>query len=412
MVKGATSTDRRRHRLVVALGFLAFAAVVYSLRTRDDAASKPRVPTSDGEILERLPSGAGDPRARELEAMRRRLQRTPDDVALATELARHDVEESRARSDPRYLGYAQAALAPWWTLPSPPPPVLLLRATIRQSTHDFDGALHDLDLLLAQTPDDGQAWLTRSVVQAVRGEYDAAKASCGQVARLASPLVRTVCFESIASLTGDARGAEQRLSLAITMRPRRGAVDPERQWAIATLGEVAGRAGDAPEAERRFEEALEMDPTDSYALAAWSDLLLDEGRPAEVGARLAGRETNDGLLLRLALAEDAAKMPRAKEHAELLGQRFDASRLRGDVVHRREESRFALHLAHDAGRALALAKANWDVQREPWDARVYLEAAAAADPSAAKPVLEWLEKTRLEDPAVTKLATSLGSAKP
>jgi hypothetical protein len=196
------------------------------------------------------------------------------------------------------------------------------------------------------------------------------------------------------------------------MTPRRGPADAERQWAIATLGEVAQRAGDAPEAERRFDQALDMDPTDAYALAAESDLLLDEGRAAEVAARLAGRESNDGLLLRLALAEDAAKMPRAKEHEELLAARFDASRLRGDVVHRREESRFALHLAHDAGRALALAKANWDVQREPWDARVYLEAAAAADPSAAKPVLDWLDGTHLEDPAVTKLAASLRSAKP
>ncbi len=44
----------------------------------------------------------------------------------------------RARSDPRYLSYAEAALGPFWDLPSPPNDVLVLRATVRQSVHDFD----------------------------------------------------------------------------------------------------------------------------------------------------------------------------------------------------------------------------------------------------------------------------------
>jgi hypothetical protein len=129
-----------------------------------------------------------------------------------------------------------------------------------------------------------------------------------------------------------------------------------------------------------------------------------------VAARLEGRESNDGLLLRLALAEEAAKLKGADAHRALLQARFDASRARGDVVHRREEARFALGLEHDAPRALQLAKANWDVQREPWDARIYLEAAlAAGDRSAARPVLEWLDRTHLEDPAIAKLVELLRS---
>jgi len=292
--------------------------------------------------------------------------------------------------------------------------VLLLRATIRQSTHDFDGALKDLDLLLAATPDDAQAWVTRSVVEAVRGEYGEAKASCAPLARLATNLVTSVCYENVASLTGDAKGAYARLVRAFEMRPPRERVNEvESEWAIATLGEIAARGGDAAEAERRYAEALALDPTDTYALSAWSDLLLDEGRAGEVAARLAGSEGNDALLLRLALAEDATKAPRAEEHTQLLSDRFDASRLRGDVVHRREEARFALRLAHDPARALDLATANWGVQREPWDARIYLEAALAKrDPTAATPVLDWLARTRLEDPAIAKLVAALPPAGP
>ena len=47
-------------------------------------------------------------------------------------------------------------------------------------------------------------------------------------------------------------------------------------------------------------------------------------------------------------------------------------------------------------RALQLARENWATQREPADARILLEAAlAAGDPAAARPVLDWLERTGL-----------------
>jgi Tfp pilus assembly protein PilF len=396
-------------RIAVTLGLLALAATVFALRTRSDAASIPHTPTSDQEVLERLPTGSADPRARELARLRKRLAASPDDLALAIEVARRNIQEGRARSDPRYLGYAQAALAPWWPLPSPPPPVLVLRATILQSTHDFDGALRDLDLVVAQTPNDPQAWLTRSVVEAVRGDYDAARASCRPLASLTSGLVTAVCYESIQSLNGDAKGALGRLTAALETTARREhSDDATTEWAVSTLGEIAARAGDTAEAERRFVQALTMDPSDTYALAAWSDLLLDEGRAPEVAKRLVGREANDALLLRLALAEAAASLPDAESHRLLLRDRFEASRARGDVVHRREEARYVLGLEHDARRALDLALANWGVQREPWDTRIVLEAAAAAhDRAAARPVLEWLERTHLEDPAIRRLAASL-----
>ena len=69
-------------------------------------ADVPRRPTSDGEVLERLPLGASDPRERERDRLRRLLDARPDDLRSAVTLARLDIEISRARSDPRYLSYA------------------------------------------------------------------------------------------------------------------------------------------------------------------------------------------------------------------------------------------------------------------------------------------------------------------
>jgi hypothetical protein len=94
-----------------------------------------------------------------------------------------------------------------------------------------------------------------------------------------------------------------------------------------------------------------------------------------------------------------------------MAARFEASRLRGDRVHQREESRFVLAVGHDAARALRLAQDNWTVQREPADARVLLEAAQAAGArAAAQPALDWLAETGIAWPRLRALAAALGGA--
>ena len=70
------------------------------------------------------------------------------------------IRASRVEGDPRFLGYAQAALGPWWTQPAAPTTVLVLRATIRQSRHEFDAAVADLDRVLQRDPKHAQALLT------------------------------------------------------------------------------------------------------------------------------------------------------------------------------------------------------------------------------------------------------------
>ena len=116
----------------------------------------------------------------------------------------------------------------------------------------------------------------------------------------------------------------------------------------------------------------------------------------------------DGLLLRLTLAEREMDAPGKEAHIEDLRARFAASRQRGDNLHQGEEARFLLHLVDQPQAALTLAKANWAVQREPRDARILLEAALASGQSeAARPVLEMMERTRLQDVPLRRLANEL-----
>lgn len=384
----------RSRSMLFALVFLAGAVPA--------AEAAPRVPASDAEVLERLPSVRSDPALRDLRAWRAALAQRPDDLTLAVQVARRYVELGRTSGDPRYAGYAQAALGPWWSSERPPTDVLLLRATLHQRVHDFDAALADLNAVLAINPRNAQAHLTRATVLAVQGRFADARVACGALERLAAELIWRACADGIGGLTGDLEASRARLQAALM---RDGTADPGmRAWILTGLAEMALRAGRLREAESHFRAALAADPDDVYLLAAWSDHLLDRGRPAEVMRLLEGRTRVDALLLRYALAADAIGSEARRTAVDQLRARFDASRRRGDRVHLREEARYALHLTKEPGAALALARANWAVQKEPGDARVLLEAAmAAGDASGCRMVETWVTQHRLEDAKITNL---------
>jgi len=200
---------------------------------------------------------------------------------------------------------------------------------------------------------------------------------------------------SIASLNGQAQPSLTLLNRLVEQSPQ--ATTGEKQWALTELAEIATRLNQPRPAEKYFQQALALGP-DSYLLGAYADFLLDQKRPTQVVTLLKDQTRADGLLLRLALAEQQLSLVLGSTHRQILADRFAASRLRGDTVHRREEARFALHLAQDPARALTLAQANWAIQREPADARILLEAALAnGNKAAAQPVLTWLKTNKLED---------------
>jgi predicted Zn-dependent protease len=186
----------------------------------------------------------------------------------------------------------------------------------------------------------------------------------------------------------------------------------QKLWALTRLAELSLVLDQSDRAERHFKEALALGVNDQRLLAAYADFLLDRGRAAEAVALLGGWTHSDALLLRLTLAEKATGAAALDEHVRALRARFDAAARRGDKLHQREEAQFQLHLLGDQARALALARENWALQREPRDARLLLEAALAAnDPAAARPALDWLARSGYEDPRLRRAAAQLEAAR-
>ena len=357
------------------------------------------VPAGDGVVLERLPSRS-DPAIAELRRQQRALALSERDPRRASLVAQRAIQAARASGDPRFLGQAQAALMPWWNDDDAPAYVVTLRATIKQSLHDFPGALRDLDKLITRDSGNVQAVLTRATILSVTGRYDEARRDCASLAPRVDALVATTCMAGVTGATGDADTAARLLDDALATAG--GAADV-RVWSETLAGEIAGRRGDAASAEKHFVRALASDATDAYLKGAYADFLLEQRRFATVLALLANETRNDALLLRLALAEK--QLPDHAQafarHRDELAARFEAARRRRDSLHLREEARFVLEIEGDARRALALARANWNMQREPADLRILAAAAEAAnDTSARSVVAAWIASTGYRDVAL------------
>lgn len=384
-----------RHRL------LGLAAALLSA----PAPAAPYVPTSTDAALETV-APAGDPVEAELGRLRAALDAAPGDPVLAARYARLAIERGRALGDPRYYGRADAGLAHWHGATRVPPAIRVLRATLLQQRHAFSEALAELDLALAEEPRNTQALLTRATVYQVQGRLPEALADCRALAGHVPPAFALLCAASANAIGGK---AAQALAVAAHVE----ATEPDtaaRLWALTLQAETLARLGRNDDAERAFEAALGAmrvaGQTDFYLLAAHADFLLDTGRPAQVAELLKPYPATDGLLLR------QARATRAPALREQLARRFAASRERGDAPHAREEAWFALHLDEAPQRALALARANWNEQREPADARLLLEAALrTGDRAAARPVLDWITATGIEDVTLAALRDRIGASR-
>ena len=370
------------------------------------AASEPYLPTDDAQVVERLPDQSAF-EYRDLDRLRAMATAEPGNIDAAVALADAYYGISRREGDPRYLGYAQAALTQWWKDPEAPTAVLVTRATILQSNHEFPRALTDLDKAIQREPNNARAILVRATVLTVQGKYDAALADCGNLQGLTADTYVLICIASVHALTGNAEAAESALRDWLSRLPD--AAPDVRAWIGSLLGEIAQRNGGS-EADLHFRSALAADPRDLYTIGAYCDWLLEQGRAVEVIPLVEKEQRVDALLLRLALAQKALRLPQADTTVTTLRARFDASRARGDTVHRREEARFQLTLNNDAEMALRLALSNWSVQREPADLRILAEVAhATGDAAALETVRRWLATTNLEYSAVTRLVDAEGA---
>jgi tetratricopeptide (TPR) repeat protein len=349
-------------------------AFVLGLGIAPAAHAVPLVPDADTAVVERLP-------ARLLPRPAPQAGAPAPSPLQAAAAARQLLEQARREGDPRPAGQALALLAPWRDAADAPAPVVVALATVEQYLHDFEGAARRLQALLERDAAQPQAWLTLATLRRVQGRYAESDEACRHLAALRSaPLYARACLAENTGLRG---GFEDARKAFETLLAEAGADTATRAWLLTSLGELQARAGQPAEAERAFRAALRAQP-DGYTALALADLLLAQGRAAEVPTLLRDEPRSDGVLLRLAMAGAPGGMGVNDAAAELRERMAQAAQRPGvAALDARERALFELAVQRDARAALAAARDNTTRQREPLDLLLLARAARTAGDAGA-----------------------------
>ena len=398
----------RRHLRWILLALAAFQINVQ--------AATPLAPAKDDEVLEVLPAVTRNRPARTSGAatsvtaataatgagvVNTPIPARPADAAAAVAQARQDIAVARQTGDTRYWGRAQAALLPWWDRADAPADIAVLQATVQQGRHEFEASRKILTAALARAPMHAQGWLNLAALERLQARYAESLSACDAVARAGQALYAQACRLETQSLQGQHQSAAQGLQTLISQTQEAG----QQSWLYSLLAESQERAGQANAAADAYQRSLKLEP-DLYTAIAFSDLLLRTGKPSQALTALAALPETDAVVLRRAAAwkrqGDArwvGARAQLKEYSAELVRRGD-----DPALHGRELALATLWLDDDAPAALALARRNLLLQREPVDWWVALQSAQLAKDEAAVAEIRTalaaagLQDTRLAQP--------------
>lgn len=328
-------------------------------------------------------------------ALERELRFGTPNARLVTELASLYLQRARQTREPRYFTRAETLLRPWVSAPTASAALLNLQADILQNRHDFAEARAMLDRAVRQDPRNAGSRLMRATVHGVQGQFDQARSDCLALLGLGETSAGSACLAQVFGSTG--RIAEAIKLLQPLQRSE--STSPElRAWGLSLLADFADRSGDAAGAERYLRQALALESHNEAVRTALCDLLIERSATAEALALLDLPNPSYGLLVRVARIQALRSDPRLSRTRAQLAEIEALTERRGDVPHWREQALLALEVERDDARALTLAKANFEAQRETIDVRLLARAARARGDRATLIELRlWLEVTRFED---------------
>jgi len=320
----------------------------------------------------------------------------PDSPDQLADIIQSQIVQSRNTGDPRFLGYAEGILQQW-------PGELthrlrVLRATLRQSLHQFDAARRDLDTVIADSENPrqrNQARLSLANLELVQGNYDSAREHCERLQATYPGLVAFSCIAQVEARTGNAREAYDRLKTQVRSAARTDVTG--KLWAEGTLGDIAAQLGKEVASEH-WMAVLGTTPDDLYTRGQLADWYLEQGNTTRALELTQDYENVDSLAVIRAIALKRAGAPQADTLISDLRERFAEARWRGTLLHQRDIARFQLQIDERPADALENAVNNWRDQREPLDTRLVLRAAdAAGDQQKHREIREWVQKQRQTD---------------
>ncbi|WP_346838881.1 tetratricopeptide repeat protein [Microbulbifer sp. SAOS-129_SWC] len=309
-----------------------------------------------------------------------RINRQQEDQATAADPQPllNTVEEllRRARRPGQsfYFDIAAARLQPFIEDNTDNPRIWYQWAYLLQHQHQFSDSLQALQRALALSPQNSDMLIMKARVLQVQGRPRQARQACLRLIGNSDLLSAQFCALDAAA---DSGAPAQQYSALVDAVKRSGLpANGRRSWMAYTLAAMAQRLG-------KIEQALywlqqQPDRESSYYWDQWADLQLERGAARQVLQQLSALDTggnplDDGLLLRLALAE---KQLGGDHWQQQMAERVELREQRHDNLHAANIARYYLDVCRDAQRALRWAKINFSNAKEPRD-RLLLDRARA-----------------------------------
>ena len=375
--------------------------------------AQPYIPRSQDIVVETLPDSivalARELRADSASRDPGRAVPSERDLQALQQQAFAAYRVAAETGEPRAYGRALALLERWPDEQEKPALMHVLMAAVLQHNHDFEPALVELQSALAIEPRNAQAHLMRAQISLVIADYDAARDSCLTLQSLVRYPLALNCHAQLDGVTGR---AEQALAAVTSMLQKTEELSAQDQVELnITAAGIAHRLGFSAEAEQHYIAALQMSPANGYVLVNYAAMLIESQRFDDVVSlldALADSAMSTEMQILLAEALSASPSQHSRERAQKVvasvQEVFDAAAMRGEGLPNKELARFALTLRQRPDEALAAAKKNWVLQKEPSDTLLLAQAArSASDVEQLMEILRWTQLHETQDIRLTRL---------
>jgi Tfp pilus assembly protein PilF len=308
-------------------------------------------------------------------------------------------------------------LTPWWTAADLPADAYFLRGLVKQGFHDFQEGLQDINRAIALEPARAEFWSWRFALHLLLADMSAAQKDIEEIGRLFGEEEAKVYRAVFLYRTGQPLPAVDKLSQAIRSVNYQDA--SSQDWLGFHLGEAHRVAGQPAKALAVWGQRLKASPQSHLIRLSLADLLNQQGQYRQaltiaMAATGSGNVQNstasmtDALLMQAVLASRGMKDPDESRLASQLEARLQSQALRQEALIERPKLIYQIAYGRDVKAGLALSVDNWQLQKEPPDALLFVQAALALGQArAAEPVVSWAEKTGYTDPQLTPLLAQL-----
>jgi|WetSurMetagenome_2_1015567.scaffolds.fasta_scaffold66893_2 tetratricopeptide (TPR) repeat protein len=314
------------------------------------------------------------------------------------EIAQNTIEllkSAKSGVDLQLLQKAQTDLTPWLDCQSVPNSILLARGLLRYKQQHIIQANQDISLYLERNPNDLTALTIQGAIYRQSGEYDKAREICRQASRKISKVSTAICladilwrqqglfkarnliYEQLQNVVIEAQQespqAYQRLHLELV----------KIEQLIEQFVDDNRFIGSSQSVPENMIKALSAPYRDNVLWIAYSDFLLKQGNYEQLLNEIPNDSNDIRIQIRRAIA---AKKLGKTENVNV--DVFTQAKTQNNLSLRTDEALYLLEIAENPQAALDLLLEVWETRKEPFEAKLLMQAAKVLNLKASDPNYE------------------------